>query len=36
MAKILNSPKGPTWALVAYIVFVSLMKKVQSISTHIQ
>ena len=35
MAKILNSHKRPTWALEAYIAFVSFMKIVQSISTHI-
>ena len=35
MAKIWKSHKGPTWALEAYIAFVSFMKNVQSISTHI-
>ena len=35
MAKIWKSHKGPTWAIEAYIAFVSFMKNVQSISTHI-
>ena len=35
MAKIWKSNKGPTWALDAYIAFVSFMKNVQSISTQI-
>ena len=35
MAKIWKSHKGLTWALEAYIAFVSFMKNVQSIPTHI-
>ena len=35
MAKIWSLHERPTWALEAYIAFVSFMKNVPSISTHI-